>query len=61
MKTKAPTRDWLTKAVEKEADCDISAGAVLPRVKATEASRNANGHARRILARKTANNSRRAW
>ena len=25
-----PTRDWLMKAVELEADCDISAGPVLP-------------------------------
>jgi transcriptional regulator with XRE-family HTH domain len=32
---KPPTRNWLMKAVELEADCDISAGPVLPVVEMT--------------------------
>ena len=58
MTTKAPTKHWLMKAVEREADCDISAGPVLPRVKATAPSRAANGHARHDHARKTTTASR---
>ena len=46
------------KAVELEADCDISAGPVLPRVKSTLPSRGANGHAQHGHARKTATASR---
>lgn len=58
MTTKAPTKNWLRKAVELEADCDISAGPVLPRVKATASSRAANGHAHHRHARKTTAASR---
>jgi hypothetical protein len=46
MTTKAPTKNWLMKAVALEADCDISAGPVLPRVKVSAVSRATNGHAR---------------
>jgi len=56
MTTKAPTKKWLTKAVELEADCDISAGPALPRVKATASSHTTNGAAQRT--RKAATNPR---
>lgn len=58
MTTKAPTKNWLLKAVELEADCDISAGPVLPRVKATVSWRAVNGQAHHDRARKTATTSR---
>ena len=47
MTAKAPTRKWLMKAVELEADCDIAAGPVLPRVKSSPASRAITGHTRK--------------
>ncbi len=52
MTTKSPTKNWLMKAVELEADCDISAGPVLPQVKVSSVSRATNGHARNGHARK---------
>ena len=58
MTTKAPTKNWLMKSVELEADCDISAGPVLPRVKASAASRAVNGHAHHSHKRKTATAAR---
>jgi hypothetical protein len=58
MTTKAPTKNWLIKAVELEADCDISAGPVLPRVKASSVARAANGHAHHGHVRKAATTSR---
>lgn len=58
MTIKAPTKSWLMKAVELEADCDISAGPVLPRVKVSSASHAANGHARHGHARKATTTSR---
>jgi hypothetical protein len=57
MTIKAPTKSWLMKAVELEADCDISAGPVLPRVKVSSVSR-VNGHARNGHSRKTTRASR---
>ena len=45
MTTTAPTRKWLMKVIELEADCDISAGPVLPPVKVSSDSRATNGHA----------------
>ena len=53
-----PTRDWLKKAVELEADCDISAGPVLPRVKVPSVSRATNGHTRHGHTRKAPATSR---
>ncbi len=58
MTAKAPTKNWLMKAVKLEADCDISAGPVLPRVKATASSRATNGAAQHGHARKTATHPR---
>ena len=49
-----PTRDWLMKAVEMEADCDISAGPVMPRVKASSALRATHGQAKQGRSGKTA-------
>ncbi len=60
MTTKAPIKNWLMKAVELEADCDISAGPVLPHVKVTASSRATNGAARHGRARKTTANPRTA-
>ena len=63
MTAKAATKSWLVKAVELEADCDISAGPVLPRVKVSPLLRATNGHAHHGHARKataTARTSRRA-
>lgn len=58
MTTKVPTKNWLMKAVKLEADCDISAGPVLPRVKVSPVSRATNGHALRGHARKATTTSR---
>ena len=58
MTTKAPTKNWLMKAVEREGDCDISAGPVLPRVKVSATSRAANSDVHHGHARKTAAVSR---
>ena len=58
MTTKAPTKSWLMKAVELEADCDISAGPVLPRVKVSSVSRATNDHTHHGHARKGATTSR---
>ena len=60
MTTKAPTKNWLMKAVKLEADCDISAGPVLPRVKVSSVSRVTNGHVRHGHARKATTTSRSA-
>ena len=57
MTTKAPTKNWLMKAVKLEADCDISAGPVLPQVKVSSVSR-VNGHARNGHSRKGTRTSR---
>jgi hypothetical protein len=46
-----PTRNWLMKAVQLEADCDISAGPVMPRVKVSAGSRATNGHVRQVRVR----------
>lgn len=58
MTTKAATKNWLMKAVELEADCDISAGPVLPRVKVSPVSRATNGHAHHGHTRKAPATSR---
>jgi hypothetical protein len=54
MTSKAPSKNWLMKAVELEADCDISAGPVLPQVKVSSVSRVTNGHVHHGHARKAA-------
>ena len=58
MTTKAATKSWLMKAVELEADCDISAGPILPRVKVSSVSRATNGHAHHGHSRKASTTSR---
>ncbi len=40
----APTKKWLMNVIKLEADCDISAGPVLPPVKVSSDSRATNGH-----------------
>ena len=58
MTAKAATKSWLKKAVELEADCDISAGPALPRVKVSPMLRATNGHAHHSDARKATATSR---
>ena len=58
MTTTAPNRKWLMKVIELEADCDISAGPVLPPVIVSSDSRDTTGHAHHGQARKATTTSR---